>query len=190
MYPNITLQIKDFRPAIIFNPDEGLTRQMTLAEENILEVIEELARELDLIDELLEKIEDHEVRLTNLLEIARKADETKHDQFPEINTQSVEFELKDVIKKFLEEGKTQLVDYTALDGVEGDVLKELHRNQNADFFASLLDAIYNILIAKALLAASEIGVEKIRLVDEHKNARLQEKMARELEKFGLELVVE
>lgn len=191
MYPHVALNIQNHKPHITFHPEEGMSRQMTMADVDLSNIIEKLARELDLIDDMLEELTEREMFVENLLEIARNAaDTTKVEQYPELNTENVEFELDDALAGLVAQAKKNREQYEEIAELEPDVKQELLKNENQDIFASTLEAMYNTLIANTLLAASEIGVGKIKLNDEHKNTRLQEKMAQELEKLGMELIVE
>jgi hypothetical protein len=187
MYPHVTLKIKNHTPQVVLDSDENTSRNMTNTEESIYEVVINIARKLNLIDRELEE-NDPEI-LPELLDLARQSDEMYIQDFPEIETENVEFDLSktmnSVLNAILEEREEEYVD---LDIAE-DIKKELNRNQNSDIFASLLDIMYMILIAKTLVAAAEVGIGTVRLEDEHKNPRLVEKMAKELERMGVEFIV-
>lgn len=68
--------------------------------------------------------------------------------------------------------------------------QELKSNWQADVLASVLEEIYNLLIAATLRLANDLGVENIKLADERKDPRLQEKMAKELSFGEIELIVD
>ncbi len=188
MYPNLTLKIRNHTPQIVLETDENTSRDITNTDESIYEVVVNLAKKLNLIDR--ELIENDSEILPELLDLARQSDEMYIQDFPEIETENVEFDLSktmnSVLNAIIEEREEEYVDVDVAD----DIRKELNKNQSADIFASLLEIMYAILIAKTLVAATEVGIGVVRLDDEHKNSRLQEKMAKELEKLGVEFIVE
>lgn len=188
MYPYIALKIKNNVPSIMYYPEEGLNRKMTLNDENLRDIVLGLAHKLELVDK--SKVNDSDATFQELLNLARESDEEYITDMPEIDLENeIEFELESQLNALLNsvlENKTEAYPGTE---ITPEVKKELERNQNADIFASVLDILYYILIAKTLFAASDLGISSIQLEDEHKNARLLEKMSKELEKMGIDLVL-
>lgn len=183
-YPAIALVIKNSVPSIVYYPEEGMMRKMTLKEENISDIVLSLVKRLSL---------ENITTLEDALVLARESDETSMDfsDFLDLESSELEFEISKTLSGIVDSvvnntGK----EYEDID-LTPEVKNELVRNKNADTFASVLDTLYNILITKTLIAASEIGMTSgIHLVDETHNSRLREKMSRELENLGVDLIVE
>lgn len=187
MYPNITLQIKNHKPVIVFYPNENESRVITENEENLSEIMIDLAKKLDLENEIASQINDRTIIVENLLQLARQSDESRFNSLIELDIDNTEFEIPKHLDKFLESTKGEKDNYNDLIEASNQVKKELERNQNSDIFAAAMDLIYNVLIAKTIVAAEHLGIGEIKLDDEYENARLFEKMARELDKMGLVL---
>lgn len=183
MYPNLTLQIKNNIASLIYFHKENTPKKITLHEEDIQKVVTKLARDLDLING-----KDVNESMVDLLKLARESDETYIINYPEIDLTDTEFDLSGAVKNFV--GKNALEPIYKDVVMKEDVRAELTKIQHADAFASVLDFLYITMTAKALLAASELGIGIIRLDDESKNARLQERMALELEQIGVDFIVE
>ena len=188
MEPVVSLKIKNHIPEIIYYPDESNPKKLTQVEESIYGVVVPIARRLGLIDREVE--ERDETILVELLDLARESDEMYITDLPEIETESLEFDLEKIMTSVLEEVlKNDTFEYEEIDMSE-DVRKELILFKNKDIFSSLLDIMYTILIAKTVLAAAELGIGKIKLEDEGRNPRLMEKMAKELERLEVEMIVD
>ncbi len=187
MYPNITLQIKNHKPLIVFKPNESESKVITEKIEDIADIMINLAKKLDLENEIASQINDREIIIENLLQLARESDETKVSAYTDLDATSTEFELKKAVDSFFKNAENEKEDFDAIVEASVQVKKELQRNQNSDIFAAGLDAIYNILIAKTLIAAEQLGIGTIKLDDEHENIRLYEKMVQELSKIGISL---
>lgn len=185
MYPNITLEIRNYIPSLVYHKSAKESKKITLIEENLLSIFTKLAKDLNLLKEATTKKEE---TMSELLDLARGSDETYIVDYPEIEDEGVEFNLENAVKTFLDKNKVSN-EYSDLE-LEPSVRDELNRNQNADIFASALDYLYMTMVAKALLAGSEMGLGIIRLDDDSKNTRLQEKMAMELERMGVDFIVE
>lgn len=184
MQPYISLQIRNHIPHIVFYPDEGMSRSLTVDDESILPIVASIAKRLELI---AEEEEVNAETLTNLFELARTSDESYLDTTPDLETEESEFKLAAIMNRLVDQALATREDQYPETELNDDVRAELASNLNADIFASLLDALYTVLIAKTLLAASELGIGKISLDDEHNNVRLLEKMSKELAKLGIEL---
>lgn len=184
MQPFISLQIRNHIPHIVFYPDEGMSRNLTVDEESIVNVVSSIAKRLELI---AEEEDASDETLTRLFNLARSSDESYLNTTPNFETDDSEFKLMEIMTELVEQSlKTREELYPETD-MNDEVRTEINSNMNADIFASLMDALYTVLIAKTLLAASELGIGKIKLDDEHNNVRLLEKMSKELAKLGLEL---
>jgi hypothetical protein len=186
-YPFVELTIKDYKPTITFHPEEGLVRNLTLEETDLIPIILSVAETLTLV---IGNTDDME-KVNELINLTREADEFMFDvKEPDINLDDVEFNLKNIIDNYFRKLQKTKSFHSGMDGLANDVQGELDRYHNIDILANVLDTIYKILIAKTLVAAANLGIGDIYLNDEHKNARLQELMAKELEKLGVDLYVE
>ena len=188
MNPLIALSIKNHKPELIYYPKEGEKKKLTLKDENIYEIVIQIAREIGLINK--EAIAIDVTILSDLLDIAREADELFITDLPEIETESLEFDLEIILNNFLHNIlKNDVDEYKDIE-MPDLVRVELELNKKKDIFASILDVMYSILIAKSLLAAAELGLGIIKLEDEGKNPRLAEKMSKELTKLEVEMIIE
>lgn len=186
MYPFVELKIKDGVPHIVYYPAEGQQKHMTLSQEKFIDAAMHGAKKLELLSP---EAEHNQENLENLLRVARESDESYYTELPDVDTDSVEFKLIETLKPYLQKmTESTPEDYSDLDMTD-EVKEELERFRNSDFFASYMEALYSILIAKTLLAAHDLGIGKISLNDEFRNPRLMEKMSKELDKLGLELNV-
>ncbi len=186
MNPYVELKIKNNIPTIVYYPAEGESRQMTLESENMLDSIMHAAKDLELVNTQAEHSQEN---FEDLLNIAREADETLATDLPNIDTETIEFRLLETLKPYLESLKALNPDEYSDLKIEESIRAELNKNRNSDIFASFMEGLYSILIAKTLLAAGELGIGNIQLNDEFRNPRLMEKMSKELDKMGLELVI-
>ena len=181
MFPNITLAIKNHIPQIIYYPEEGISRKMTLVDENLSDIILDISKKLEFSD-------DYKT-LEDVLRLARESDETFIADLPDMDVEDPEFRLNETLKKHLDKVLTDLEDDYANVEMDEELKKEVNQNKKADILASILEGLYAILIAKTLIAAAELGIGTVRLDDEHKNPRLVEKMSKELEKLGIGLLL-
>lgn len=178
-YPNITLQIKSNKPVIIYYSSEDSAKNLTDESENLEEIILALAKRLNLPED----------NIQDLLQLCEYGVERLIEDLPKrASRASQSFEIEKLIEnkvKKLIEGKE---DYSSYEDVNKEVLAELNRNQNTDIFASAVELIYNILIAKTLYHAQELGIGTIYYEDENDYVRLKSKMAGELGKMDIELL--
>lgn len=181
MQPSIILQIKNNIPQVVFMANKDNKKEITQSNENLEDLIMSLALELGL--------NDHNKNLNDLLELARESDDLFLNPFTEVGSSSNDFQLKKAIDSQLQSSKNMLSDFSDYQNLNSKVKAELEKNQNADIFASILETIYNILIAKTILHASELGIKEFYLDDDTNNTRLREKMAKELEELGAELFI-
>lgn len=186
MYPNLTLRIKNHIPSLIYMPSEGVEKVLTQGEENVVEVMTEIAEKLNLQHP---NSEDLSQRHQDFLTIARNADDVYYTTFPDMDVESQEFKLKETIHQNLDKIIDDNPQDYEVDGLTPELMKELEQNYAVDLFSSALESMYTTLISKSLLAASELGLGTINLDDESENLRLAELMAREMEKMGVEFKV-
>jgi len=185
MKPHVVLRVENFTPSIHYIPQEGVSRKMTKNDENLLELIKSLAQELDLETQN----ESDEDIYEDLLRIARESDEFYLPEHQDLNPEETEFELDNLFTSMLEKAQELDQEYGDVK-MDDEIRKELDQNQSADVFASILESVYLRLIAKTLIAASELGIGEIHLADKHKNPRLADQMKKELDKMGVELVID
>jgi len=184
MYPFVELKIKDGVPYVVYYPMEGEERQMTQSSESLIDVAMHGAKSLNLKDQ---NAEHNQENLEELLQLARESDETYYTELPDMDVENSEFGLLNTLKPYLEKmSGAEQDEYTDLNMTD-EVKEELTRFRRADQFASYMEALYAILIAKTLLAANDLGIGKISLNDDLRNPRLMEKMSKELEKLGIDL---
>lgn len=185
MYPYIVLRFRNNIPKIFLVSLENQEREITISEDlNMLDIVLQLGEKFNLLQPNLSREEQY----SYLINLARESDETFASSYGELEDIEDQFQLKKYIQQFLEDNRVEPL-YLDIE-MDKDVRDQLDRNQNSDVFASTLDYIYTILIAKTVLVASDLGIGVIHLDDETKNTRLQEKMALELEKIDVEFIVD
>lgn len=186
MYPYVELKIKDGVPSLVYYASEGVERPMTLTQDSIFDAAMFGGKELGLVDK---NAEHNQENLEALLTLARESDETYYPELPDMELENIEFNLLKTLKPYLKK-MVELTpdDYSDL-SMTDDVKAELEKFQKADLFASYMEALYTILIAKTLLAANDLGIGNITLNDDFKNPRLMEKMSKELDKLEIELII-
>ncbi|MCA9386572.1 hypothetical protein KC669_00915 [Candidatus Dojkabacteria bacterium] len=187
MFPNLTLRLKNSIPEIIFFPEEGMSRVLTLKEENIEHIMLKMAGFLELENEIKDS---EEPNMAYILKLAELGDERVIETVPAMDKYKNEFGLEDFLKIQLDKALEERDDFSEYGEISDEVRTELNRNQNIDIFASLMEIMINTIIAKSLLYSSDLGIGKIRLEDEDGFVRLQQKMASELSKMGIELIIE
>jgi hypothetical protein len=186
MYPYVELNIKDGVPSIIYYPDQNSSRAMTIENESVIEAAIFAGKELGLIDS---KAEHTQQNFEELLTIARNSDETFYTEIPNMDVESIEMKLLKTLKPYLQEIKNYNPDNYSGIQMDKNVKEEIERIRMSDSFASYMEGLYTILIAKTLLAANDLGIGNIALNDNNRNPRLMEKMAAELDKLGIELII-
>ena len=179
MYPHIKLKITNHKPQIFFLPDEGMTRQLTLQEESIEKEIVKIAKLLGIKDKSIDVI----------FSLISEADNTLLKDFPEIDLESIEFNLGENLEKLYEYALEINDEYKEIE-MSDEVRKELDQNKKLDILASLVDQIYNILVAKTLLSAYELEITDIHIETDYNYARLIEKMGVEVQKLDLEFNID
>lgn len=185
MYPHLTLKIENQNPQIIFHPDSEVSRKLTQNNEDIVGEIIKIATKLDLTTEGLSK----EAQVDQILQLASVGDNELIEALPTIDTVSLEFNLNETLNSILEDLQGIEQDYSNIEMSE-EVRAELERNRRIDILASLIDQLYDILIAKTLLAAYELEITDIHLSSDYNYARLTERMGNEIQKLGLEFTID
>lgn len=185
MYPFVELKIKNGIPTLVYYASEGVQRPMTLTNDSVFDAAMHGGKELGIIEK---DAEHNQENFEKLLKLARESDETYYPELPNMELENIEFDLLKTLKPYLENLKDFDPDnYSDLEMTD-EVKAELDAFKKADSFASYMEALYTILIAKTLLAANDLGIGNITLNDDFKNPRLMEKMSKELEKLGIDLV--
>lgn len=187
MYPQVELKIINGIPHIVYKTNEEEQKVMTQGKHSIYDVALSGAKKLNLISSEAEPNRENFEKMTQL---ARESDEIFYTELPEINTETSDFSLQETLENYLSKMLEEPVDEYSDLAMTDDVKEELERFRNSDYFASYLEALYSVLIAKTVLSAHDLGIGNISLSDDLKNPRLVEKMSKELEKLGLELVVQ
>lgn len=184
MSPVITLKIESHIPRIEFNPDNEMVKKITLNDENISSLILKYGKKLGLLNESLSEPE----QLADLLSQASEAIGDIELDMAGFSNRDVEFNLEDSLEKSFNEVVNIEHDYANLD-MNNEVQKELRHNLDLEIFAALLDRIYDILIAKVILAAYELEITKVVLDSDFNYPRLTEKLGREMQKVDFEFEI-
>jgi hypothetical protein len=182
MNPFITLKIENQIPTIVFHNRDGIEKDLTLKKENIEQEILAIAKNLEIPD----------ISNPSLSEVLDLASEGHHDLIntsPDIITNSLEFDLEGIIGGSLVEAEDSIEDYSEVE-LTDQLREEIDRNNKIDILASIIDQIYNILIAKTLLAAYELEINEIHFRSDYNYARLIEKMGNEIQKLNLEFIID
>lgn len=181
----IQLRITNFVPNIFLVTEGGPEKQMTLKSESILENLTDAAKKLGL------KFNNNEPQglYEEILTTALESDDLYMSDVIPVNEESIEFEIGKLFDYFLARAEEMEKEYSDVK-MTAEARKEIDQNQSKDILASMLDALYLRLAAKTLVAASEVGIPEIHLKDDHKNGRLTERINKELDKMGVELIVD
>jgi hypothetical protein len=182
MNPHIILKIENHTPHLYFHPENGENRQLTKKDTNLEELIINIADQLGIKTEGTDRLQD-------LLQLASESDELYNTELPVIDVESLELDVENPIMLMLSAMNSTKEDYSTMTGISDELRTEIERNRDADIFASVLDKIYSIIIAKALLAAHDLEIPNIRLSSENNYPRLAEKMGNELQKLGIEFEI-
>ncbi len=184
MYPNITLQIKNSVPKVIYFPEEGMSRVLTLKDESMEEVLTNIVKELGLYEEV-EKSDQN--NLEYIYALTFEGDNRLIEVVPGMDAYKNEFGFTNFVNEHLEKALSEKNDFSEYKDVTDEVVAELERNQSIDILASMFDILINVIIAKTLLFSSDLGIGRIHLEDLDGIVRLREKMASELSKMDIEL---
>lgn len=186
MIPHITLKIENHVPHLFYTSVDGTVRQLTEKDEDISRILMKIGENFNLNEGEM----DDEVKVRRMLLLSNEADSEYLDNTPEIDSESLEFELEELLAKLIEDSKNIEKEYSDVENMDPELRAELDRNQNIDIMASLLDTIYKIMIAKTLLAAYELEINQVHFKSEENYPRLMEKFGQELQKLGLDLIIE
>ncbi|GAB4283576.1 MAG: hypothetical protein Kow0081_0210 [Candidatus Dojkabacteria bacterium] len=185
MYPNLTLNISDHKPTLFLKPEAEISRAIVSSEDSIKDLIFSIVEQLNLKTELKQ-----DFKLEDILALASEGDERMIEVIPENDTYGKSFGFVDFVNRQLQEAKKSKDDFSRFgSNIEKDVLNALHVFQNIDILASMIEMIYNILIARVILAANDLSIKNIILEDECGYPRLAGKMSSELAKEGLSLTL-
>lgn len=182
MQQKIILKIENFVPSVVYSNQKGVEKKLTENETNIAKLMINIAHDLKLINNI-------DTEFAELLRIASEGDEHLKEDMPVLNTKVTDLEIEKHIKETLKALIKDRVDYTTYNDVSNEVLKELTRNQNTDILATLFELIYNILIARTLYFATDLGIGNIALKENNNLPRLKERMASELTKMDIMLEI-
>ena len=173
IYPNVALKIENSLPSIELHSAEGQSRTLATSPKSLEKLLTDVAAILGAKWDYAE-----------IMNRLREADEY-FVIFPD-----VEFETDELNFDSIEEVVQQAVNgYADVEGMTEELADEVNANWYADVLASTLHQAYNILIVRTVFFASELGIGDIQLIDSQHDARLREKMSRDLDDIGLELLV-
>lgn len=180
MYPRLTLKIENHIPKIFLEKEEG----------NIVTVTEGSVQ----LDEVIRKIGERNNithsrngdSLEDLFAIAATGNERIVDELPTINEDSKNFDFEDLLMDIEEEIRDAIEEYHNVE-MDKKVRAEIDAANNIDVFASLIEVIFNILVARVMIHSSDLGITNIFIEDQNGYIRLQQKLASELSKEGIEL---
>lgn len=182
MAQSIKLVINDNIPAIYFINSESVEKKLTLIDENLEEIILNLAKKLE--------IETNETQSPNKLqEILAIASEGEigilESEIPDLDVSNVEFEILKSIDRNIELAVSLDNNYSDIE-MNDKVKQELERNYRIDILASIIDQIYDIIIAKVILAAYELDLNSVTFESNLNFPRLTEKLGNELQKLDID----
>lgn len=174
-YPAIVLEVRNHVPMVMLYSDEDTNRVLIKADQGIDTALMSLAEKINFADYVADE----------LMSLLMTGDENSLslpaldlDQHEEINLDR------------LVQLATQAAPHIK-PAVEADaaVVAQLDYNWAIDVLASTREEIYNLLIAHVIRLADEFAIGHIQLRDHRHEARLVEKMAKELALGGVELIV-
>lgn len=186
MSPFITLDIKNHVPHLYYTNSDGVSKQLTSIDEDLSKLIMRVGNTFNLTEENM----DEDVQIGRLILLANEADPDYETHVPEIDSESLEFELAKLLSEVIEESKKIEREYSDVEEMDEELRKEIDRNQNIDIMSSIMETAYKIIIAKALLAAYELEIAEIHLKTTENYPRFVEKLGEELQKLDIELVIE
>lgn len=177
-FPRITLKTEDLNVSILYETSAAESKNILSDNENLEDLFELLNKKLEL---------EISADPKKILQLATKGDERYIEKLPSKPLNQSSLDLVKVISKELDKAISEIDDYSSYQEVDEKVRKELIRNQQIDILASMLEITYNIIIAKVMDTASELGVSKIRLDDKTGLPRLTYKMASEFTKLDIKI---
>jgi hypothetical protein len=174
-YPAIALEVRNHVPMVMLYSDEDTNRVLIKADQGIDTALMSLAEKLNFSDYVADE----------LMALLMTGDENSLslpaldlDQHEEINL--------DRLVQFAIQAAPQTKPTVEADAA---VVAQLDYNWAIDVLASTREEIYNLLIAHVIRLADEFAIGNIQLRDHRHEARLVEKMAKELALGGVELIV-
>lgn len=179
MYPYVLLRIENNIPNLFFVKDQNTETKITEIDVNLEEVILRGAKELGM----------EYADIDSVLALVNHADEHYMDENPDINPDSVEFELDSVMDQVLEQAKLIESNYAGIDMTD-EVKAAIEENHKHDILASIINILYKAIIAKSLIALHDLELDKLHFTGDKNYARLTEKMGKEVDALGLELFID
>lgn len=181
MQPSILLEIKNNIPHIFFINGESQFTRLTAIDENLEDILNNFGEKMNFpLDE-----NSLEEKLNLLSEFLVDVNSIN----PIINTETQEFQIEDSIENIIDSIKLQQL--KIIEEIDNRELKdELEIQNRGDTLATILDKIYAILIAKALLSAYELEINNIQFKSDINVPRFIEKMGEELDKLNIEFSIQ
>lgn len=174
-YPAIVLEVRNHVPMVSLYSDTDTSRVLIKADQGIDTALMSLAEELNFSD----------YEADELMALLMTGDENSLilpaldlDQHEEIN-----------LERLVQFAITAAAGIQPMVQAEAAVLAQLNYNWAIDVLASTREEIYNLLIAHVIRLADEFAIGHIQLRDHRHEARLVEKMAKELALGGVDLIV-
>ncbi len=186
MSPFITLKIENHIPHLFYTNSDGVSRQLTTIDEDLSRLILTMGETFN----LSEKNMDDDIQVNRLILLSNEADPDYITGTPEIDSESLEFELEKLITEVITEAKNIEKEYSDLDEMDEELRREIDRNQAIDIMSSILETAYKIIIAKTLLASYELEIAEVHLKTTENYPRFVEKLGEELQKLDIELIIE
>lgn len=160
--------------------DDQKIKNIDINQESLSSVIFRVAKELNLTDLY--------PTLDQLFKFAREAADILIDPYIDIDDSTDNFNLFDSIRPFLEELKSenQKLNSQNLD-LDIKVSEFLSLSRIQDIFASILELIYSVIIAKVFIVISDLGLDTIVLDDSLGDIRLRDRFRIDCQKMGIKL---
>jgi len=186
MSPFITLEINNHVPHLFYTNSDGTKKQLTTIDEDLSKLILMVAENFNLVETDM----DDDVQVGRLILLANEADPDYITHIPEIDSESLEFELEKLLTEVIAESREIEKEYSDVDEMDEELRNEIDRNQSIDIMASILETAYKIIIAKVLLAAYELEIAEVHLKTTENYPRFVEKLGEELQKLDIDLMIE
>ncbi len=172
-FPNVTLVVNDGVPHIELRKSEDVTQKM-LSGQSLHEVMQEVATKVN-----------YSGGFDEIIELARQCDEL-FLHFPvRVDNNPEEITFPAVMSKV----DQAVEEHEVLSHDSEDVVAQVELFWQGDVFASVLEELYTVLIADTVFTASQLGIGVIQLEENTGDARLRQKMAIELEKLEVPLIL-
>jgi hypothetical protein len=173
-YPNVTLVVKNGQPTIELRQSDQIRRPL-ISGDNIYEYLTSLAQEVNFSGDI-----------QDLFHLALQSDEL-YLQFPVVPEDKDKEKIGFAdIQKIV---RAELDAHIPVTDQSPELNAELERNWQGDVFASILNEIYNVLIAETAYQASQVAVGTIQLDENTPSLRLVEQMSLGLQKLDTDLIV-